>query len=145
MCRQSAGDSETFWTDEEVVVACVEGFTFHTVGQGLAKGAACGLAVNQKFSKSQVSDVDKLLFKFSDVFEGQGLLKGTPAKLELIEGATPKRAKPYRVPIALQSAVDKELDRLVSAGVLVPVQHSDWATSLLFVPKSDGSIRPCGD
>ena len=96
-------------------------------------------------SKSQVNDVDKLLFKFSDVFEGQGLLKGTPAKLELIEGATPKRAKPYRVPIALQSAVDKELDRLVSAGVLVPVQHSDWATSLLFVPKSDGSIRPCGD
>ena len=51
VCRQSAGDSETFWTDEEVVVACVEGFTFHTVGQGLAKGAACGLAVNQKCFK----------------------------------------------------------------------------------------------
>lgn len=96
-------------------------------------------------SQEQVSGLDQMLSKFSTVFEGQGLLKGSPAKLELVEGANPKRAKPYRVPIALQPTVDKELDRLVNEGILVPVEHSDWATSLLFVPKPDGSVRPCGD
>lgn len=96
-------------------------------------------------SKASVSGLDKLLSEYSSIFKGQGLLKGSPAKLELIEGAIPKRSKPYRVPIALQSTVDKELDRLISEGILEPVEHSDWATSLMFVPKSDGSVRPCGD
>ena len=60
---------------------------------------------------SSVSDLDKLLTKYSDIFKGQGLLKGAPVKLELIEGAVPKWSKPYRVPIALQPSVDRKLDR----------------------------------
>ena len=98
-------------------------------------------------STASVSDlsVRGLLSKYSGIFHGQGLLKGPPVKLELIDGAVPKRSKPYRVPIALQSLADKELDRLVNEGILKPVEHSEWSTSLMFVPKSDGSVRPCGD
>lgn len=92
-----------------------------------------------------VSDLDKLLSRYSDIFKGQGILKGPPAKLELIDGASPKRSKVYRVPIALQSTADRELDRLVSEGILTTVEHSEWSTSLLFIPKPDGSVRPCGD
>ena len=94
---------------------------------------------------SQVSGINKLLAMYSDIFHGQGLLKGSPVKLELVDGALPKRSKPYRVPIALQSTVDKEIDRLENEGILTPVEHSNWSTSLLFIPKPDGSVRPCGD
>ena len=90
---------------------------------------------------SSVISLDELLTKYSDTFKGQGLLKGPPAKLELIESATSKRSKPYRVPIALQPSVYRELDRLLSDSVLEPVEYSDWTTSLLFVPKPDGSVR----
>lgn len=94
---------------------------------------------------SQASGIDNLLVEYSDIFQGQGLLKGSPVKLELVDGATPKRSKPYRVPIALQSTVDREIDRLENEGILTPVEHSNWSTSLLFVPKPDGSVRPCGN
>ncbi|XP_067947279.1 uncharacterized protein [Watersipora subatra] len=59
----------------------------------------------------------------------QGLLKGPPAKLELVDGAQPKCSKAYRMPIALQSTVDYELDRLVNEGILKPVEHFERVLS----------------
>lgn len=56
----------------------------------------------------------------------------------MVDGATPKCSKPYRVPIVLQSVVDKELDRLINEGILTPVKHSSWSNP-------DGSVRPYGD
>ena len=41
--------------------------------------------------------------------------------------------------------MDRELKRLESLGVIESVAHSDWATPLVAVPKSDGSVRLCGD
>ena len=35
--------------------------------------------------------------------------------------------------------------RLESLGVIERVAHSDWVTPLVAVPKSDGSVRLCGD
>lgn len=46
----------------------------------------------------------------------QGLLKGSLTKLKLIDSATSKRSKAYRIPIALQLTADKGLDRLVDRG-----------------------------
>ena len=42
--------------------------------------------------------------------------------------------------------MEQELDRLVSAGILEPVQFAEWASPILPVLKADGrSIRICGD
>ena len=36
-------------------------------------------------------------------------------------------------------------EALESFGVIESVSQSDWATHLVAVPKSDGSVRLCGD
>jgi hypothetical protein len=45
----------------------------------------------------------------------------------------------------LKKAVDKELDRLESSGVLDKVDHNDWAVPIVVIPKNDGDVRLCGD
>ena len=39
----------------------------------------------------------------------------------------------------------EELKRLENQGFLKPVEVSDWATPIVCVPKTDGSVRICGD
>lgn len=41
--------------------------------------------------------------------------------------------------------VEQERERLVETGTIEPVQFSEWATPIVPVPKTDGSLRICGD
>ena len=45
----------------------------------------------------------------------------------------------------MRERVAEELDRLQARGIIVPVKFSKWATPIVPVVKSDGSIRICGD
>ena len=49
------------------------------------------------------------------------------------------------MPFAIKEKVGSELDRLEEAGVLCKVEYSEWAASILPVPKKDGSLRLCWD
>lgn len=49
------------------------------------------------------------------------------------------------MPLALQEKVDRELIRLEEAGVIKPVNFSDWAALIVVEPKSNGQVRVCGD
>ena len=51
--------------------------------------------------------------------------------------------KARSVPCALQKAVDEEYDRLESEGIIVKVEYSDWATTMMDIPKRDGTTRSC--
>ena len=87
-----------------------------------------------------------LLTTYSDVFKEElGTLSGFKVKLSLKQGTKPKFCRARQVPYALRDSVEKELQRLESLGVIESVAHSDWATPLVAVPKSDGSVRLCGD
>lgn len=59
--------------------------------------------------------------------------------------SSPKFLRARHVPFALRATVDEELERLVEAGVLVPVRHSEWGTPIVPVVKENGDIRICGD
>ncbi len=37
------------------------------------------------------------------------------------------------------------LDRLEREGSVERVMHSEWTTTIVAVPKADGSVRLCGD
>lgn len=41
--------------------------------------------------------------------------------------------------------MNKEIDRLEKAGIIKPVEFSDWAAPIVPVVKPDGSVRLCGD
>ena len=67
------------------------------------------------------------------------------ATLQLKPNAVPKFCKECPVPFALKAAVERELDRLESEGTLEKVSYSEWAAPVVPVPKTEGTIRLCGD
>ena len=90
--------------------------------------------------------VNQLIQKYPEVFqEGLGTIKHYKATLQLKQGATPRFCRPRPLPFAIREQVEDELDRLVGKGILHKINHSDWAAPIVPVPKSDGSIRICGD
>ncbi|KAJ8027406.1 hypothetical protein HOLleu_32542 [Holothuria leucospilota] len=90
--------------------------------------------------------VENVVERHSEVFaEGLGKIKGYKAKLYLKEGATPCYVKVRLVPFSLKEGVEKELERLQEQNIISPVEFSEWATPIVPVVKTDGSIRICGD
>ena len=83
---------------------------------------------------------------FPDLFkDGLGKLKDVEAKLYVDKEAMPRCFKPRSVPFALRAKVDNELQRLQTTGVIVPIEHSDWAVPIVPVLKANGEVRICGD
>ena len=64
-----------------------------------------------------------------------------------VDPNVPPRALPCRkLPLALQENVKEELNHLVEAGVLVPVEEpTAWVSQMAVVKKPNGSLRICID
>ena len=77
--------------------------------------------------------------------EGLGQINTFEAALQLKPGAKLKFCKARPVPFALKAAIEKELDRLESEGILEKISYSEWAAPVVSVPKAEGTIRLCGD
>ncbi|XP_058880316.1 uncharacterized protein K02A2.6-like [Acipenser ruthenus] len=90
--------------------------------------------------------VARVIEKHQKVFqEGPGTIKNFKAKIRTRPDAKPIFHKARPVPYALKEAVEKELSRLESTGIISKVDRSDWAAPIVVVPKSNKSIRICGD
>ena len=88
----------------------------------------------------------ELQSKYADMFKPElGTVKGTKATLHLRKNVKPVFCKARSVPFALRPAVERELERMQSEGIIMPVEFSEWATPLVCVPKPDGTVRLCGD
>ncbi|XP_058023862.1 uncharacterized protein K02A2.6-like, partial [Ahaetulla prasina] len=89
---------------------------------------------------------DTLMDEFEDVFKDcLGKYKGTPISFNLDPQVAPIRLKARRVPFALKPKIDREIDKLISQGILVPVDHTKWETPIVTPVKPDGSVRICAD
>lgn len=92
------------------------------------------------------SSFQEYIQKFPKLFSNSlGCCKDMEVTLNLKEGAKPVFYKARSVPFSLRESVEKEINRLVGLGVLVPVNHSDYASPVVPVLKHDGSIRLCAD
>ncbi len=54
------------------------------------------------------------------------------------------RNRPYRLPEHKKNVVQEELKAMLNLGV-IEESHSDWASPIVLVPKTDGSVRFCVD
>ncbi|KAK7885998.1 hypothetical protein WMY93_025619 [Mugilogobius chulae] len=75
---------------------------------------------------------------------------GQPGRTDIVEhdiclknGATVKRLS-YRIPERLLSSLKKEIDLMLSLGI-IEVSKSEWCNPVVLVPKKDGSMRFCID
>lgn len=94
----------------------------------------------------QATSLDQILNEYQSVFKGDmGEVKNFEAKIELKPDATPKFYKSRTVPYALTDGVKKELQRLEDNGVIRRIEHSEWASPIVVVPKANGQLRLCGD
>lgn len=82
---------------------------------------------------------------YEDVFEGLGQLEGIVYHLKLKPGSQGVVKPTRRIPIALQSKVKAELDRMETAGVIVKVtEPTEWASNMVVVTKGE-KVRICLD
>lgn len=49
------------------------------------------------------------------------------------------------MPYVLREAVEKQLVKLESEGILTPVNYSEWVALIVCIPKTDNTVRICGD
>lgn len=101
-------------------------------------------SIKNLYCKGDVlSDVKR---KYSNLFMGTlGKMNNVKASLQLREDSKPKYFKARPVPFALKEKVANELNRMETVGVLEKVSVSDWAAPIVPVPKTDGTVRICGD
>ena len=93
------------------------------------------------------SSLEEVLERHAEVFkEGLGTLKGHEITIHVDQNVTPRYCKARSVPYSMRALVDKQLDHLVSQGVIEPIQYAEWAAPIVPVLKSDKqSVRICGD
>ncbi|CAB3251438.1 unnamed protein product [Arctia plantaginis] len=90
--------------------------------------------------------VNSLLNRYKELFSGGlGRYTGGKATLRLREGARPVFCRARPLPYALRGPVDVELDAMLRAGVIEPMECSEWAKPLVPVRKADGGLRICAD
>ena len=91
-----------------------------------------------------VVDSTDILDEFPDIFNGDiGTLPGSVG-LTLNSDVELILCPPKRLPIELKESVKLELDRLVTAGVLTPVDEpTDWVNQTAIATTKNGSLRIC--
>lgn len=96
--------------------------------------------------QNTTNECNKIYSRYKELFDGSlGRFTGGRATLRVRQGATPLFCRARPVPYALRARVDAELDAMLRAGVIEPVDCSDWASPLVIASKADGGIRICAD
>ena len=80
--------------------------------------------------------LEKVESTYADVFQGLGKFPGEPYKLRLKSHAVPAKHRPRKVPVHLQDAFHKEVERLVKIDVLEKVtEPTEWVNFFVIVEK----------
>ena len=98
-------------------------------------------------SQMQQKDLKSLLTKWKHLFAlSDAELPGTNVVEHEIHVTcdNPIKQQQYRVPVTHRQELGEKLDALLDAGIISP-SNSPWASPLVLVKKSDGTIRPCVD
>ena len=85
-----------------------------------------------------VTTQDQIMHKYPNVFEGIGKFPGPPYHIHLDPGVTPKQTPCRPIPIHLKDAFQKEISKMLQAGILFPVTEATlWINSFVLVESKD--------
>jgi hypothetical protein len=65
--------------------------------------------------------------------------------IPLIDGTKPFRQKLKKMNPKVSPQVQKELQKMVEAGIIDPIRYSSWVSNLVIVRKKTGEITICID
>ena len=90
-------------------------------------------------------DVNEILKKYEDVFDGIGCLEGA-YRIKIDSSVTPVVHPPRKIPFTQRENVKEELDRMEALGVIRKADEpTEWVSSLVVVQKPNGKVRVCLD
>ena len=98
-------------------------------------------------SHAQKAKCAQLLLKYQDIFASSaGRLGRTNVTTHRIDTGThaPVRQRMRPIPLAQQDLVDREIDKMLSLGVIEP-SNSPWSSPIVLARKKTGEIRFCVD
>ena len=92
-------------------------------------------------------NIQRLLHKYQNVFEGEGKLKGQRVKLHIRDDVNPVVLPQRRKPYHMRKAVSKELKKLSEQDIIEKVvdQPTPWVSPIVCIPKKDGGTSTCVD
>lgn len=94
-------------------------------------------------------DRKQVLSEFKELLCGNGKVKNFKANIKVKENCTPVVARTRLVPFAWKKLVEDELNRLIEADIIEPVdtkfENIEWASALVLQMKESGKLRLCGD
>jgi hypothetical protein len=102
-------------------------------------------------TKKERKEILELIREFRDTFawnyDDLKAYKGDVIQhvIPLVEGAKPFRQKSRHINLKLVGQIQKELQKMVDAGIISPIKYSSWMSNLVFVRKKNGDIRLCVD
>ena len=124
----------------------VEGEGPSLLGRNWLKDIRLDWTTIARVGREESLDIDTLLDTHKELFnEELGKIRSYQAKLQVRRDAIPKFFKHRPVPFSIKEAIENELDRLETLGAIEKVDHSEWASPIVPVPKKDGKVRVCGD
>ena len=59
--------------------------------------------------------------------------------------AIPITQRPYRMNPKISQTIQEELKKLLDVGFIYEIEHSDWVSPIVCVPKKNGKLRVCVD
>ena len=86
---------------------------------------------------------EQIMTRFPNVFEGIGKFPGEPYQIQLDPKVPPKQTPRRPVPIHLKETFKAEINKMLKAGVLKPIQETTlWINSFVLVEGTDQQCSP---
>jgi hypothetical protein len=108
-------------------------------------------SIGDYWDEQTIESITELLRKYNDLFptmftEMKGILGEIgEMKIPLIPEARPVRQRPYRLNPIYKQKVKVEIDKMLEAGIIEPVEESEWVSPMVIQKKKQGGIRICVD
>ena len=107
------------------------------------------MKMGSQLGEEEIKEYSELVDEFYDTFAwSYDKLKRIPREMVkhrilLIPGARSIRQKERKMNPRLQLLVKVELERLLNAGFIKPVEITDWVSPMVLVKKKNGKLRMC--